>query len=61
MINERILEYLILANIEDSICTAGLFEENGKVYSMGKVRERLKEIRQEALEPYVINSTLKKR
>lgn len=59
MINERILEYLILANIEDSICTADLFERNGKVYSMGKVRERLKEIRQEALEPYVIDSTSK--
>lgn len=59
MINERALEYLCLANIEDSICTRDRFSENGKVYSMEKVRERINEIRQEILEPYVINSDSK--
>ena len=59
MIKERILEYLILADIEDSICTMDKFTENGKIYSMEKVRERINEIRQEVLEPYALNSNLK--
>lgn len=59
MIKERILEYLILADIEDSICTIDKFTENGKIYSMEKVRERINEIRQEVLEPYALNSNLK--
>ena len=59
MIKERILEYLILADIEDSICTSDKFTENGKIYSMKKVRERINEIRQEILEPYALNSNLK--
>lgn len=61
MINERILEYLILADIEDSICTRDKFTENGKIYSMEKVRERMNELRQEILEPYVIDYTSKER
>ena len=59
MIKERILEYLILAEIENSICTSDRFTINKKVYSMKKIRERLDEIRQEALEPYALDSTSK--
>lgn len=59
MIPERILEYLILADIEDSICTKDEFTENNKKYSMEKVRKRLNEIRQEILEPYALDSTSK--
>lgn len=59
MINERALEYLILADIENSICTSDLFMENGKRYSMSKVRKRMNEIRREILEPYAIDSDSK--
>lgn len=59
MIPERMLEYLILADIEDSICTKDEFTENSKKYSMEKVRKRLNEIRQEILEPYALDSTSK--
>lgn len=59
MIIERALEYLCLANIEDSICTSDKFRENGKRYSMKKVRKRMSEIRQEILEPYVLDSDSK--
>lgn len=59
MIPERILEYLILADIENSICTKDEFTENNKKYSMEKVRKRLNEIRQEILEPYALDSTSK--
>lgn len=55
MIKERMLEYLILADIEDSICTKDEFTENSKKYSMEKVRKRLNEIRQEILEPYALD------
>lgn len=59
MINERALEYLCLAIIEDSICTRDRFKENGKVYSMEKIRKRMNEIRQEILEPYAIDTDSK--
>lgn len=56
MINERALEYICLALIEEGICTKDKFTENGKIYSMERIRKRLNEIRQEILEPYVIKS-----
>lgn len=59
MIPERALEYLILANIEHDIYTKDEFILGKKRYSMEKVRKRIEEIRQEVLEPYVIESNPK--
>ena len=59
MINERALEYLLLANVEKKAGIKDKIGINGKVYSMGKVRKRLAEIEQEFLEPYVIDSDSK--
>lgn len=59
MIIERALEYLILANIEGDIYARDEFTIGEKQYSMKKVRKRIEEIRQEILEPYVIDANSK--
>ena len=49
------LEYLVLAEIENSMCIVDKFDlNNGIKYNMKKVRERLDILRQEILEPYAI-------
>lgn len=72
MIIERMLEYLVLAAIENKITVCDAFTVDGKcvwnedfgkckekLYSMEKIRRRIKELRQEILETYVINTDSK--